>query len=62
MEIREISRARQVARMGEIRNAYRNLVRKPEGKIPLEYSRAGGRFHVHAAVNMKITGLECDAG
>jgi hypothetical protein len=32
---RRMRRAGHVTRVGEKRNAYRNLVRKPEGKIPV---------------------------
>jgi len=34
--------AGQVARMGEMRSAYNNLVRKPVGKRPLGYRDADG--------------------
>jgi hypothetical protein len=36
--------AEHVARMQEKRNAYRILVEKPEGKIPLEDQDVGGRI------------------
>jgi hypothetical protein len=36
--------AGHVAHMGEIRNAYRILVGKPEGKKPLGRPRLGGRI------------------
>jgi hypothetical protein len=35
LKLRGMSWAGQVARMGEKRDAYRLLVRKPEGKMPL---------------------------
>jgi hypothetical protein len=42
MKSRRMRWARHVARMGENRNAYRLLVGKPEGKIPLGRQDVGG--------------------
>jgi hypothetical protein len=47
MKSRRLRRAGHVARMGEKRNAYRILVRKPEGKRPLGTP-------IHMWVNIKM--------
>jgi hypothetical protein len=41
MKSRRISWARHVARMGDLRNAYRIFVGKPEGRRPLGRPRRG---------------------
>jgi hypothetical protein len=43
--------------MGEIRNAYRILVGKPEGKIPLGMSRH--RWEVNTKMDLREMGFGC---
>jgi hypothetical protein len=43
---RRVGWAGHVARMGEIRNAYRILVGKPEGKRPLGRRRSGWVYNI----------------
>jgi hypothetical protein len=56
MKTRRMRWARQVARMGERGNAYRLLVRKPEGKRPL------GRPRRRRVDNIKMDHLELGWG
>jgi hypothetical protein len=41
IKLRRMRWARRVARMGEMRNTYKSLVGKPEGKRPLRRPRRG---------------------
>jgi hypothetical protein len=49
--------ARHVARMGEMRNAYRILVGKPEGKRPL--GRPGRRWMDNIKMDLRAIGWDC---
>jgi hypothetical protein len=49
-------RAGHVARMGENRNAYRTLMRKPQGKRPLRRPRR--RWVVNIKIDLRETGWD----
>jgi hypothetical protein len=51
---RRIKWVSHVARMGEIRNAYKILVGKPEGKRPFE--RPGRRWEENIIMDLRETG------
>jgi hypothetical protein len=44
--------------MGEERNVYRVLVRKPEGKRPLERPRRRWEFEIKVALRRSVGGVE----
>jgi hypothetical protein len=48
MKSRRMACAENIARMGEIRNAYKILVRKPEGKRQLSSSRRRWKYNIKA--------------
>jgi hypothetical protein len=56
MKLRRMSRARHVVRVGEMRNAYKNLAGKPERKKPL--GRPRHRWEDNIRVNPTEIGWE----
>jgi hypothetical protein len=57
MKSRRMRWAGHVGRMGETRNAYRILVRKPEGNRPLGRPRRRGVDNIK--MNLRVIGWEC---
>jgi hypothetical protein len=50
IKLRRMRRVGHVAHMGEMRNAYRILVRKPEGKRPFRRPRCGWKHNIRRDV------------